>query len=94
MTPINIGGVEIDYEPGATYEEDPLRNKYRNKEDGRLDAIEKMKASVQKTTMGQLDQAVRMVLALAIQLRAVDGSAAGTDIPKVLREAIDFLEDV
>jgi hypothetical protein len=91
-----IGSIEIDFEPGSTY--DPRVGQegfyYKDKESGRQDAVNKMKKSVQKTTMGQLDQAVRMVLALAIQLRSVDGSAAGTDIPKVMREAIDFLEDI
>jgi hypothetical protein len=93
LMPMPIGSIEIDFEPGSTYDEGP-QAKYQSKESGRQDAVDKMKKAVQKTTMGQLDGACRMVLALAIQLRSVGGSAAGTDIPKVMREAIDFLEDI
>lgn len=91
--PMPIGSIEIDFDPGSTYDDGPTP-RYQSKEAGRQDAIDKMKESVQKVTRGQLDMAVRHVLALAIQLRSVDGSTAGTDIPKVMREAIDFLEDL
>lgn len=90
---MQIGSIQIDFEPGSTYKENPFAEP-GDRDEGRRQAIEKMKKAVQKTTLGQLDQATNAVLALAIQLRSVGGSAAGTNLPKIMREAIDFLEDL
>jgi hypothetical protein len=57
-------------------------------------AIETWKLSARKSTLGQLNQAVHAVQALVVQLRAINGSAADTDLGKRMRLAADFLEDL
>lgn len=90
--PLDIGGITIEFEPGSTYGEDPFKEK--DKPGERQKAVEQMRKAVQATTRGHLDQAIRAVMGLAIQLRAVNGSAADTNLAQMMREAADFLEDL
>lgn len=88
---MQIGSIEIEFVPGSTYSEFAEPG---NRDEARREAVDQMKKAVQRTTLGQLDQATAAVLALAIQLRSVGGSAAGTNLPKIMKEAQDFLEEL
>lgn len=57
-------------------------------------AIAQYQKAQQDAAYAQLMQMVAQVLVLAIQFRAVGGSAAGRDLGPKMREAADFLEDL
>lgn len=87
-----IGGLEINFEPGQSYTH--TDGTEQSRAEARIAAVKLFQEAVAKSTRPQLKQAVAQVLALVIQLRGVNGSAADTGLGAQLREAADFLEDL
>lgn len=98
---MNIGGIDIDYEPGEGYESEELsrslgefdEERKQRREDARQEAIRAFSKGAQGATTNQLNQAIAATLGLVIQLRAL-GGRGDRDLANKLREAADFLEDL
>jgi hypothetical protein len=90
--PLSIGGIELDYQPGDTYD-DSKYDTDQSRAERRQRAIEEFKDAACRTTRGQIHGCCGQLLALIVQLRAM-GGVGDTSLANQLREAADFLEDL
>lgn len=97
---LTVAGIQIDFAAGETYEEGeaipPETEGERRKRRGeaRQKAIDQFRKAAITATLGQMQPIVMQLAAMCIQLRALGGSGAETNLPGKLREAADFLEDL
>lgn len=101
---MKIGDVEIDFEPNDSNAEigekqkdgsvkyRPMTKEERHEE--RAKAVKQFRSVMQKQVMEQIEQQAQILCALLIQLRAVGGSMAGTELPNLLQEQIEFMQDI
>lgn len=84
------------FELASTYEPDDENQEPDPKTRGerRADAVKGMQQAMHKQIRGHLHKSVEQVTMLAMQLRALGGSTADTDLGNAMREAADFLEDI
>jgi hypothetical protein len=93
MPTMNVHGVSLSYDLGASYQQHPGDDSSakQSRAEARAHAVGEFRKAARRACRGEIDKAVTQLIGLTIQLRALGGSSP--ELANKLREAADFLSD-